>query len=146
MDFLLVVAVYILLGVLAHLVRKRLRQAVDAPPDNIKELYGTQYWHDDWNKQFVALGGKPVLTEDEEAIARVTLRMGPPPKMTDTYRKAVWKDHDGEVIRSWQGGALRVTYGPQNPTPRPLKCDLCGLPHRTEICDEYDLWEDDDDE
>lgn len=63
-----------------------------------REVYSEKYWHDDWNRQFVALGGKRVLTQAEQA--------------------------EWEELPSW----------------RPMKCNLCGLPHREKDCDEYDLW------
>jgi hypothetical protein len=102
-----------------------------------------QWWHDDWNKSFIALGGEEVLTEDQakavDAAPKV-LSTTTPSRGVSREHNPRWKEQDliDIITGNWQGETIRST--------RPLRCDLCGLPHRTEICDEYDLWEDDEDE
>lgn len=60
------------------------RRAIRNFSPAIEQVYTDEYWHDDWNRQFISLGGRPVLTEAQEAKIRADLGM--PPKHTDTYR------------------------------------------------------------
>src|SRR5690349_3907329 len=85
MDWLLCIAtasLYFALVKLSHYLADR--QALRASMVEVSQVYTDEYWHDDWNRQFVSLGGRPVLTEAQESRIRTELNM--PPKHTDTYR------------------------------------------------------------